>query len=142
MSKAITLAAALIGVGLGYEAYVTDRTDDTSPAEDIKLFSEVAYYAPFAAAMVEAAYSVTFTYPEDWEWEIYRDFGDMINEYTSTDQENDDGEDSVFIHTLPNRSMMLDQLEELVFNEFCKVATSSQFSSLKTAITQARADTA
>lgn len=135
MSKAITLAAALIGAGLGYDCCYTNRTDDTELEEDIRLYSEAAFYAPYAAAMVEAAFGVTFTYPETWQWEIYRYFGELIGDNTEFHCSG-----SKF--KLPDHTEMLDLLENLVYDTFKEVAVETQYESLRETITRVRAELA
>lgn len=132
MSKGALLAAALIAGGLGTDMEYQDKFDDSSSNEDVKLFTEVTYYAPIAAAMIDAAFGVTFVYPEDWQYCILRNFGEQISDNTDSDDK----------HDLPDRDYMLSELEELVYNTFEPVATNSQKESLRNAIARARAEEA
>lgn len=129
MSKASTLAAALIGAGLGTDGQYMSRFDDTSAVEDIKLFSEVAFYAPHAVDMVEAAYGVAFVYPEDYLYVIYRNFGETLSDNTAQNGET---------HELPDRSEMLNELEELVINTFETVTGEAQRTAMENAVHRVR----
>lgn len=143
MSKQTELAAALIGAGLGFDNHMCDHTDDMDCEEDIKLYSEAAYYAPIAVAMVEAAYDLTFQYPENWQWEIYCNFGEAIGDSTESEsgETNDDGDETMVVLP-PDRVGMLNQLEELVVGKFIDIAPPEIHQKIRDAVSQARAETA
>jgi hypothetical protein len=150
MSKQTELAAFYIGIGMGYDDCAQDITEPLDIQETIDYYNTALQYAPVAAAMVEAAHGITFQYPREWQWEIYRYFGETLNDHSefieaneNLDEDDDDYDEDASDQLEPaDRKPMLDLLENLVINEFYKVAPAQQHQKIRDAVAQARAETA
>lgn len=150
MSKQTELAALFIGAGMGMDDARMDITCELELPETIAYYTEAMYYAPIAVAMVEAAHGVTFSWPTDWQWEIYAYFGERINdnsEYIEANEGLDDDDDAYDEDATnsvkpPDRGQMLDILEGLVCQSFNNVATMEMFPKIKQAVAQARQEAA
>lgn len=151
MSKEELVAAALIGAGLGYDDHMNDKCEEADVEDTVMFYAQAALYAPYAAAMVEAAHSITFTYPSDYQWGIYKYFGECLSDYTEwheanegLDEDDDDYDENAEDHLdLPSKDYSLSMLESIVFSAFCNVVQSAtQRARLREVIAQARIDAA
>lgn len=121
MSKAIALACFLAGKGFGSMAYQYDLEDDTSCDDDLKIAQNLVGWTVTLVEMVELAYSITMEYPEDYEYNIYREFGVWYGDQMS---ENDDNAE-------PDDEECMEQLVELVMEEFNSMLNEVQQQRLK-----------
>lgn len=118
MSKALMLAAAVIGCGVGYRAYDRDIEDDL---HDVTVAA--AGYAPVALELVDAARMVVFSEPEDLNRTVFDLFGDDYAEKYSDDD-----------NTLPSKEWCHARLYELVSEAFEPLCVGEQETSLRTAL--------
>lgn len=118
MTKAIVLAAAYIGHGIGYRVHDYDLEEHVT---DLVPFG--AKYAGLAVALVDAAKMVVFVDPEDLYMQVYEMFGDAITEYFN-DNDNE----------LPHTEWCHHRLVELVYNQFVNECSQTQKDALKRAL--------
>jgi len=129
--KEMMIAAALFAAGQKGCAHDDDLFDNSSFNQDIEFLISMNKYVPAAVAMVEAAFNVTFKYPEDYQGDIYYQVGYQFAENTEWNGSEFD---------MPDGDFVAQELENHINNQFRIIASMEQQKAIEKAIKQAWLD--
>lgn len=116
MSKELALALFYMGKGYGQKVYEHDIEDDTDCPADMKAAGKLINWASIAVDMVEVAHAFTMDYPEGYEYNVYREFGEWYGERAG----NNDN------YAPPENDECIDALINLVHSTFEDNLTDEQ----------------
>lgn len=129
--KEMMVVAALFAAGQTTCARDDDLFDNSSFNQDVQFLISMNKYVPAAVAMVEAAFNVTFQYPEDYQGDIYYQVGYQFAEHTSWDGSEFD---------MPDGDFVRQELEDHINDQFRGIASMEQQKAIQSAIKQAWLD--